>query len=155
MKEKFEIKKTLGLGLPAVWEAGGGMTRTGHAQIVARYDGTPPKAVYVRRRGHLACGEHALVVVRPGMYIIEVHRRDKKAEFSVRIMRIEEIEFVEDEFVAVCDVVNFCARNIEEAIARAPVPLARAVRAAVEKSLCYHCREPHYCRIPTSKNSTI
>lgn len=40
-------------------ECGGGMTKTGWAQVVCAPDGIPMRPYYVPRGGHRACGEHA------------------------------------------------------------------------------------------------
>ena len=69
-------------GHPAMWESGGGYTSTGYAQIICATDGSPKAPVYIRRRGHLACGEHALFVVKEGDVVVQAshHRRDYKVE---------------------------------------------------------------------------
>src|SRR5690606_4267060 len=83
--KKIEIEKTK-KGYPALWECGGGFTNTGEATIIAGKDGQPKKAIYVRRRGHLANGEHALVILEVGDYVISAnhHRED----FNIYIYKI-------------------------------------------------------------------
>ena len=82
MKKIERTKK----GFPALWECGGGYTNTGEATIIASSSGGPKKPVYVRRRGHLANGQHALLVLEKGDYIIECdhHRKD----FNIDIFQI-------------------------------------------------------------------
>lgn len=154
---EFEIEKTE-FGLPAAWEAGGGLRNVGTALIIARPDGGAPEAVDIRREGDLALSTHALIVVSPGFYIVDVSRWDnhRKGRFTVRILRIRKI--VEDDhepdgLVAITDVVKYNANTMDEAIALAPPPLARAVEAAVKKSLCYRCCEPHYVREPHNEKT--
>lgn len=92
--KKIEIEKTK-KGFPALWECGGGYTNTGEATIIAGKDGQPKKAIYVRRRGHLANSEHALVILEVGDYVISAshHRKD----FNIYIYKI--LQFKTEKFV--------------------------------------------------------
>lgn len=77
-------------GYHALWEQGGGYTNTGHARIICRADGKPKSPLYIRQRGTLACGEHALFIINPGDIVIDVdyHRDDY---FFIRVMQIREV----------------------------------------------------------------
>jgi len=135
MKE-IRVERTRRHHLPALWERGGGGTNTGHAMIIARPDGEPPRATYIRRRGELACDNHALVVVEPGYYVVEAdhHRKD----FAITLYRIERIEGE----VAVCEpVARFDKGEWDN---DPPEALNDAIEAAKSKATCYHCREPHF-----------
>jgi len=123
-------------GLPALWEKGGGKTNTGNSQIIANADGSPKKPVYIRRRGSLACEEHALLIISPGDLVIQAfhHRRD----FLIRVLRITEI--TEEE--AVCEKIHEFDEG--EWDVEPPEYLLPAIEAAQEKATCYHCRKPHY-----------
>ena len=125
-------------GLPAMWESGGGFSNTGRATIIANGDGTTKKPVYIRRRGPLACENHALFVVKPGDIVVEAnhHRRD----FEIRIWRIDQIREEDAQFT----LVNEYSRG--EWDIKPPEYLQAAVEAAKEKATCYHCRGPHYVR---------
>ena len=149
--KEFPLEKTRNFGLPAAWEAGGGMTNTGSAQIIARPDGERPYAVYIRRRGHLACAEHALIVVRPGFYILEADRWVKREKpFQVKIWKIEDIITEEDGYFAVARIQrSMTVETVEMGVFYAPIHLQYAVKAAIEKTMCYHCRAPHYVRRDT------
>jgi hypothetical protein len=188
-------------GHPALWEKGGGYTSTGYAQIICAADGSPKAPVYIRRRGHLACGEHALFVVKEGDVVVQAshHRRD----FKVEILKISKImteteqkvhpggvyySFGETkekaleifactkwgrdghEIVTVTETGDPFFRYAVEYAPRTEIitrhyavlePLATfdmgewdneeiavryedAIRAAMEKATCYHCREPHF-----------
>jgi hypothetical protein len=133
--KKIKIKRTK-KGFPAVWEKGGGLTNTGEATIIAGKYGQPKEAIYIRRRGPLANGEHALVVLEVGDYIIEAnhHRRD----FVIRIWCIDQIQ--EEE--ARLTLIHEYSRG--EWDAELPAYLEPAVQAAKEKATCYHCRKPHF-----------
>jgi len=143
MKKTIErtIEKTK-KGFPALWECGGGYTNTGEATIIAGKDGQPKKAVYVRGRGELANGEHALVILEVGDYIIEAnhHRED----FVIEIIRIVDFEIKEEDTYAIVEQVNYF--EMGEWDTELPENLQAAVEAAIKKATCYHCRGPHYVR---------
>jgi len=133
--KKIRIERTK-KGFPAYWEAGGGFTNTGEATIIANKNGQPKEAIYVRRRGHLANGEHALAILEVGDYIIKAfhHRED----FEIVILKVLDFE----EETAVVEQVNCFSRG--EWDAELPASLEAAVQAAMEKATCYHCRKPHF-----------
>lgn len=136
----FDLEKTR-KGFPAFWEKGGGCRNTGEAYIVADANGKAKRAVYIRRRGHLANEHHALIIVEPGDYIIiaDHHRED----FTVAVWQIEDIvEKDTGKLVALCRQKYFFDRG--EWIEDLPDYLEAAVDAAAQKALCYHCREPHH-----------
>lgn len=124
------------------------MSNTGDAQIIAGPNGEPKKPVYVRRRGHLACEEHALFIVAPGDIVVQAdhHRRD----FRTTVYRIKSIEEVKDDWSGK----NFPAAIVEklhefdmgEWDVEPPENLLPAIDAAEEKATCYHCRSPHYVK---------
>jgi hypothetical protein len=119
-----------------MWESGGGYTNTGGAVIIANADGTAKEPVYIRKRGSLACGNHALFVIREGDMVIKAghHRRD----FEIRVWRIDQILEEEARLTLTHEY------SWGEWDAELPPFLEAAVQAAVEKATCYHCREPHY-----------
>lgn len=152
MMDILEIHKTKS-GRPALWEEGGGMTNTGFATIVAGPRGEPLPALFINQRGHLACGQHALLPVRVGCLVIRaaIDRR----RLSVGVYRITETKKNEDRFVATIwkeDELIVPTVLIREGLLT-PQGLAEmawddyradAATAAIKKALCYHCREPHY-----------
>lgn len=95
--EKIPVERTK-KGYPALWECGGGYTNTGKATIIASAEGKKKKPVYIRRRGHLACAEHALFVIEKGDYVIEAnhHRED----FEISIYKI--INFFTEQYEKPC-----------------------------------------------------
>jgi len=133
---KIKIERTK-KGYPALWERGGGLTNTGRAHVICAADGSPKKPIYIRRRGPLACGEHALFIVQPGDVIVkaEHHRRD----FRIEILEISSIKnnIAECKTLATFDLGEW---DHDDVAAR----YCEAVQAAQEKATCYHCREPHY-----------
>ena len=136
---RLQIERTK-KGYPAFWESGGGYTNTGEATIIANKDGQPKEAIYIRSRGHLANGNHALVILEVGDYIIEAnhHRQD----FEIEIFGVLDFEDKEEEVYAIVEQVNCFSRG--EWDAELPASLEAAVQAAMEKATCYHCREPHF-----------
>lgn len=126
-------------GIPCMWESGGGYSNTGGATIIAGPNGEKKTPLYIRRRGPLACAQHALVPVDVGDFIITAnhHRED----FETQIYRVEEIRAE----TAVCSIVGEYSRG-EWTGGENHHFLGPAVNAAWEKATCYHCREPHYVR---------
>lgn len=134
---KVKVEKTK-KGYPALWESGGGMTNTGHATIITTPDGGPKKPVYIRRRGTLSCGDHALFIVEVGDLVIEAghHRLD----FEVAVYRIEAIDGKE----ARLSLLHEFSRG--EWDVEPPASIMEAVEAAKEKATDYHCRRPYWIK---------
>jgi hypothetical protein len=135
-------------GLPAVTERGGGMTNTGDGRVWADNKGRPMKPIFIFSRGHLACGEHALFVAKKGMYTVYANRH--RQEVEVTISKIVDIKPAEDDYngegfdieLEEIAVVNFDGHSNQ--VGKYPAFLEDAVKAAIEKSRCYHCRCPHF-----------
>mgnify|MGYP006916026589 CR=1 FL=1 len=131
-------------GLVSVWEAGGGATNTGDATIICKADGSKPTATYIRRSGHLAGAEHALVPVHPGYYLIKSyhHRKDFIHEVYRIIRAYKEGEGKEAKGKIEVILVN----KYEQGEWSRPLPesLINAVNAAEDKATNYHCREAVY-----------
>ena len=121
-------------------KTGGGYTNTGEATIIANKDGQPKEAIYIRSRGHLANGSHALFILEVGDYIVEVnhHRKD----FEIEIFGVLDFKDKEEETYAVVEQVNCFSRG--EWDVELPAYLEAVVQIAMEKATCYHCREPHF-----------
>jgi hypothetical protein len=108
-------------GFPAIWEQGGGMTRTGFAYIVCGEHGEKLTPVYTRGSGQLSCGEHALFILREGVHVVVVSRTHD--EYQQKIFKFTEGKFEETE----------PSEEFQEAI-----------QAAKDKTRYYHCRVPVY-----------
>ena len=137
--EKLKIERTKS-GLPAMWECGGGYSNTGDATIVAGKDGKAKKPVYVKRGGHLACQNHALIPIVVGDYIVEASHH--RVDFKMDIYKITGFENGENETFAFVEQVSHFSRG--EWDVEPPEHLNAAIEAAMQKATCYHCREPHY-----------
>ena len=135
--KKFKIEKSK-KGLPVMWENGGGFSNTGHAQIITGKYGERMKPLYVRKSGSLACGDHALLVINPGCFVIQAshHRED----FNISIYEVLEIDTRNNEVY--CKEVNKFSRGEWD---NDLVPyLNEAVDQAKRKATCYHCRSAYY-----------
>jgi hypothetical protein len=135
-RETLSIERSRS-GLPCLWERGGGATNTGSATVIADPEGRPKRPIYIRRRGPLACGEHALIPVRVGDLVVRASHH--RGDFDIEVFRIMEISGDEAVVEAIADF-----RKGEWAPAEPNGAVAEAVRAAQQKATCYHCREPHY-----------
>jgi len=127
-------------GLPCLWETGGGYSNTGDAIIIASSDGKPKKPLYIRQRGHLACGEHALFVIMPCDIVVKANHH--RYDFNIVVYRIVEIR--EDRAI----LERLCLYDRGEWDTTPPEGVLQAVEAAEKKATCYHCREPHYAASP-------
>jgi hypothetical protein len=125
-------------GLPTITENGGGMTNTGSCQVVCGANGEALKPLFVPR-GY-SNGVHAIFVARPGLHLVS-SGRDRSGEW-VTISRIEAIgtEDEPDELVTE-DVYEY-----ENGDGNIPEKFQAAADAALEKTNCYHCREPHWSK---------
>jgi len=133
-------------GYPACWESGGGYRNTGDATIVAGKSGQPKEAIYIRRRGELANAPHALIILEEGDHIVEAHHH--REDFLIEVFRVMGFETDGEEMYAIVETVSRYDRG--EWDTDFPASLVTAVKAAVEKATCYHCREPHFVAVETT-----
>ena len=77
-------------GFAAMWESGGGLTSGGSAIIITGKNGEARRPVYMPRGGHLACGNHALITVHEGFYIVHagVSRGTRSSASISRIVSV-------------------------------------------------------------------
>jgi hypothetical protein len=144
-------------GLPALWESGGGYSNTGEAQLITGPKGEKEKPIYIRRRGSLACEDHALFVVKVGDLVIQSFHHRKDFEHKIyQIIAIREdeadlkllAEYSEGQWDA-----GDLGQKLELDLARLPeeplMDLTKAIIAAEAKAKDYHCREPYYLIDPS------
>lgn len=140
-------------GLPAIWETGGGLTSGGSATIIAKADGSKPRAVYVRTGGHLAGGPHALICVHEGFYLVtaSVRRGERESAAIKRIVKtsVKDVHGEKFEASAEVEVINTFSRGEWDRPLEAK--FEAAVEAAFHKASTYHCRYAVY--IDTSERS--
>jgi hypothetical protein len=142
-REKKEVKKMEKInivrsksGLPCLWESGGGYSNTGYAQVISSKDGAPKRPIYIRQRGTLANGDHSLIPVEVGDYVVVLNHH--RGDFEAKISRVIDIgkDEAELEPVAVFSSGEW-DREPDDS-------LWDAILAARDKATCYHCREPHF-----------
>lgn len=133
-------------GIPAIWESGGGRTSGGSATIIAKRDGSKPRAVYVRRGGHLACGDHALVAVHEGYYIVRasVTRGVRSSAVVERIASTSVKDIDGERWEATAEVETLNSFSQGEWNHPLDEKLNEAVEAAFRKAGAYHCRGTFY-----------
>lgn len=133
MREKVELSKS---GLPVMWEWGGGYSNTGEAQIICGKNFEKKHAIYVRRKGSLACAEHALFVVQKGDHIIRASHH--RGDFDIKILRIRKI--LGDQLYL--EEVTHLSEERQNDLDGTP-----AILMAKEKAQIYHCRHAVYANI--------
>ena len=143
-------------GLAATWERGGGLTSGGSATIIAKPDGSMPRAVYVRRGGHLACGDHALVALHEGYYLVHagVNRGTRSSGRIERVVSVSvrDIDGAKFEATAEVEVVNtFTEGSWDRPL---DAKLEAAVEAAFGKASTYHNRSAWYVDTSERKPET-
>jgi hypothetical protein len=133
-------------GFAAMWESGGGMTSGGSATIITGRNGEARRPIYMPRGGHLACGNHALIGVGDGFYIVtaSVRRGSRDSATIKRIVStsVKDIEGEKWSATAEVEVVNTFSRG--EWDSPLDEKLESAVEAAFRKASSYHCRSAYY-----------
>lgn len=137
-KMRFEVSKS---GKSVFWECGGAGTNTGFAEIICNSDGSKKTALFFKRGGHLAKGQHALFVANTGDFLISVYQHRGDVEISV--MHVWDIVETTEKYITrkVITISNF--KN-EEWDVEPPAYLDTAIKAAVAKAFDYHCRSVYY-----------
>ena len=138
MSKEFVIERSK-RGIPCMWECVGGYSNTGESQIIAGKNGDAKQPIYIRRRGELACCEHALIPISVGDYVISASHH--RGDFEIFVYRITEILKEEASTEKITEFSN------GEWDAELPAYLQAAVEAAKETATCYHCRAPHFITV--------
>ena len=139
------LLETTRSGRTALWESGGGMTNTGRATIIAGPKGERLRPYYIRRRGHLAGGHHALMPIFPGHFIINAHHH--RGDFEISVLRVTAIgERNGSLYAEVEQVTDFSKGEWLKDPAEIAPHLPEAIEAAKKKALSYHCRTPYYIK---------
>lgn len=138
-------------GLPALWEWGGGYSNTGKAQLITGPNGEKKKPIYIRRRGCLACAEHALFVVEVGDLVIQsFHHREDFVHKIYQITAIRDEDEADLKQLAEYSEGQWdpgdLGQKLELDLARSEpqMDLSRAIIAAEAKATHFHCRRPYY-----------
>ncbi len=138
-------------GLIALWERGGSMSTSGSATIIVQDDGKRPCAAYINPPGPISNGEHALVPLRPGFYIIKTKQEDEAFEHEVyKILKT----FTQKEngqkkgFIQVRQINRFTNGKWQNQLAQ---KLSSAIKAAERKATTYLCRAAVFVKEPPSR----
>ena len=123
-------------GLPTFSESGGGMTNTGYATVVSDANGEALKPLFIPR-GY-SNGDHAIFVIIPGVTHLIHSSRGKWGENC----QVEKIIEVKDDDSLITETIA----EYENGDGNIPPHFQKAVNAALKKSNCYHCREPHFVK---------
>lgn len=123
-------------GNPCYWESGGGTTNTGRATIVTDRLFQKLRPLYIKRKGMLSNGSHAMLPLRRGFHIIDVkhHRED----FEITVFQV--VSIVKD--VAALEVIN--QFSAETSNSWKGTLIEDAVIAGINKSKDYHCKKAYY-----------
>ena len=145
-QRKTETITSTKRGFAAMWESGGGMTSGGSATIITGRNGEARRPVYIRRGGHLSCGDHALITVHEGFYVVRASmRRGTRSSASVwRILSttVKDIDGERWEAKAEMELVNsFSNGEWDKVLTEKFKP---AVEAAFGKASTYHNRSAWY-----------
>jgi len=143
--EKIKIDTTK-RGFAAMWESGGGYTSHGSSIVITGRNGEPRRPIYVPRGGHLACGNHALIGIAEGFYIVKASvrhgSRSSTSIAEIKSISVKDIHGEKFEASAEVETVNTFSegewdRPLEQ-------KFESAVEAAFRKAGVYHCRSAYY-----------
>ena len=129
-----------------MWESGGGLTSGGSATIITGRNGEKRRPIYIPRGGHLACGNHALIGVDDGFYIVtaSVRRGSRDTASVVRIVSTSVKDIDGEKWEAKADVEEVNTFSRGEWDHPLDEKFASAVEAAFRKASSYHCRSVYY-----------
>lgn len=129
-----------------LWEAGGGYTNTGDAQIIASITGEPLKPLFIRRRGHLAGAEHAAFGIWEGQKVMKVNASHHRGDFSIEVYELMATkEKLKEKLLWEIDHV-YDIDEVKEQIPTRYEKYLDAIDVAMEKAMDYHCRVPYYIK---------
>ena len=133
-------------GFAAMWESGGGMTSGGSATIITGRDGEARRPVYMPRGGHLSCGNHALITLHEGFYIVHagVSRGTRSSANISRIISTSVKDIDGERFEATAEVEEVNTFSQGEWNKPLDEKFTKAVEAAFGKAGSYHCRGAYY-----------
>lgn len=136
-------------GYAALWEEGGAGAQECRSVIIAKADGSIPKAIFVQdsNADEYCNGRHALVVVMPGYYMIVVGEKDGEA--FVEVWRVHKIDACGEFADVFLKRVNYCwGGKWQESL---DPKLKSAVDAAFNKACTVNCTRPFYVRLYKGK----
>ena len=126
-------------GLPCLWEKGGASKNTASATIICDFEGYPKKAIFIHKKGNIACAEHALIRIEVGDTLIEVTSVYNVS--TIEILRITSIK--KSERIAKVIRIAYWANGSWDN-AKIAAKYRDAYEAAINKAGDFHCRKPYY-----------
>ena len=126
-------------GYPAFWEKGGGMSNSGHTELIGDKYGHKKKCMFVRTGGTLSNDNHGLFILNTGDIVLISHRQSGDVTHKIfrftgefdKISQTGEFEYVDSFDKGEWD--NNFHIQIEDMIS-----------SAMEKIYKYHCRSVYY-----------
>jgi hypothetical protein len=143
IRKDFSAIPSSGTGVPCVWEEGGG----GYSVLIADQMAEKPRAMYVPRTPRL-CGQHALIHVRPGYFIVETGFNG-----AMQIWRI--LEMIDLHIIGelVQEYLNGSWSVVYSPISeRVNQNISSLINASWEKASDYECRRAYWATEPSHYN---
>ena len=137
MKRDVSLSKN---GIPCMWESGGGYSNTGNSKLIGDKNGCPKKAIYVKRRGELACMEHALIPIRINDIVVEANHH--RGDFDIDIYRITSID-INSKKAELELLNNFSEEQWDRSLDK---NYENIVDNAIRKAKSYHCRTAYFIK---------
>ena len=137
MKMTIELSKR---GLPCMWEQGGAYSNTGDSILIGDAFGNPKKAIYVKRKGELSCGEHALIPLQKSDTIVTTSQW--RHDFTINIYKVVNVD-LEEKFANLEWINNFSCGDWDKHLKQMYINM---VEAAKDKATSYHCRSAMYIK---------
>jgi hypothetical protein len=123
-------------GVSCLWEAGGAYSNHGSAILIADANGAKIKPLYIRTRGELACGDHAMIPVTVGATVVQADQWH--GDYDIYVYQIAEIR--DQEAIAKLEYHFSCG----EWDCPPDDKFSAVIGAAKKKAASYHCRMPYY-----------
>jgi len=124
-------------------ECGGGWTNTGRATIICSPKGEALKPYRIPRSGPLACGEHAFFV---GASFVKIRVSHHRRDFDIGVWLFAINPDTGSVLARELWKASLPEENVLESIPNKLSKYVEAIKAAVAKATCYHCREPHFIK---------
>lgn len=124
---KGELIKT---DVPCFWEQGGFNRKRnkGNSIIVADFKGDPKKPIFIKTKGSLCNGKHALFPIKTNDLLIETFADGENTQTTIyKIISINEATQT-----LITEEIN--------------VDIPNAINKSIEKALCVNCKEVKYMR---------
>ena len=129
-------------GQPILTENGGGATNTGSATCIAGPNGEKVKPLLIPK-GY-SQGDHAIFVAKAGIGMVVAEAEHSRRGESVSVRRIVTICADDDPERPNWVELSGPIYEWENGDGTGDETFYNVARAALDKSHCYHCREPHF-----------